>query len=114
MVARAGTAGGWGSSVRTWGEVYENRVRSVLLPEVDPRPRDGFRAGSLDYGWATVRRSFHDPGRVFLDGESADQWSHGAGGGLFFITPGRRRLMSLQVARSERSTAVYVRAGLVF
>ena len=57
---------------------------------------------------------FYDIGRVFLDGESADQWHHGAGGGLFFTTPGRHSLMSVQVARSERSTAVYVRGGLVF
>jgi hemolysin activation/secretion protein len=57
---------------------------------------------------------FYDIGRVFLEGESADRWHHGAGGGLFFATPGRHSLMSVQVARSEKSTAVYVRGGLVF
>jgi hypothetical protein len=57
---------------------------------------------------------FYDVGRVFLDGDSSDRWHHGAGGGIFFATPGRHSLMSVQVARSERSTAVYVRGGLVF
>ena len=57
---------------------------------------------------------FYDVGRVFLDGESSDHWHHGAGGGIFFTTPGRHSLMSVQVARSEGSTVVYVRGGLVF
>jgi Omp85 superfamily domain len=57
---------------------------------------------------------FYDIGRVFLDGESSDKWHHGAGGGLFFTTPGRHSLVSFQVARSEGQTAYYVRTGLVF
>ena len=57
---------------------------------------------------------FYDVGRVFLDGDSSDRWHHGAGGGIFFTTPGRHSLLSVQVARSEGRTAVYVRGGLVF
>jgi hypothetical protein len=57
---------------------------------------------------------FYDVGRVFLDGESSDRWHHGAGGGIFFTTPGRHSLMSVQVARSEGKSVVYVRGGLVF
>ena len=57
---------------------------------------------------------FYDVGRVFLDGDSSDRWHHGAGGGIYFTTPGRHSLLSVQVARSEGRTAVYVRGGLVF
>ena len=56
---------------------------------------------------------FFDVGRVFLDGQSSDRWHHGAGGGIFFATPGRHSLLSVQVARSEGNTAVYVRGALV-
>jgi hypothetical protein len=57
---------------------------------------------------------FYDIGRVFLDGDTSDRWHHGAGGGLFFTTPGRHSLLSLQVARSEGSTKIYARGSLVF
>jgi Omp85 superfamily domain len=57
---------------------------------------------------------FFDVGRVFLDGETSERWHHGAGGGIFFTTPGRHNLVSLQVASSEGRTAVYLRAGFVF
>ena len=57
---------------------------------------------------------FYDVGRVFLDRDSSDRWHHGAGGGIFFATPARHSLLSVQVARSEGRTAVYVRGGLVF
>jgi hypothetical protein len=57
---------------------------------------------------------FFDVGRVFVDGETSDRWHHGAGGGLFFTTPGRHSLFSVQVATSEGNTAFYIRGGLVF
>jgi hypothetical protein len=56
----------------------------------------------------------YDIGRVYLDGESSDKWHHGAGGGLFYVTPGRHSLLTLQYARSEGNSAFYVRAGLKF
>ena len=36
------------------------------------------------------------------------------GGGIFFTTPGRHSLLSVQYAWSEGDTAVYVRGGLAF
>jgi hypothetical protein len=57
---------------------------------------------------------FYDVGRVFLDGESSSLWHDGAGGGVFFATPGRRNLVSFSVAWSEGYTAYYLRAGLAF
>src|SRR5262249_29498054 len=42
---------------------------------------------------------FYDIGRVFLDGETSDRWHHGAGGGIFFATPGRHSLLCIRVAR---------------
>lgn len=52
----------------------------------------------------------------------ARAWTPGAWGSSvrtwgevhIFTTPGRHSLMSVQVARSERSTAVYLRGGVVF
>jgi Omp85 superfamily domain len=55
-----------------------------------------------------------DVGRVYLDGETSDRWHHGAGGGLFFATPGRHSLFSLQYARSEGNSAFYIRGSLAF
>jgi hypothetical protein len=55
---------------------------------------------------------FYDVGRVFLSGEHANTWHHGAGGGPFFATPGRQTLFSLSAARSEGRTACYLRLGL--
>jgi hypothetical protein len=57
---------------------------------------------------------FYDIGRVFLDGESSDAWHDGYGGGIFFVTPGRRNLVSFSVAFAEGDTAYYLRAGLGF
>jgi outer membrane protein assembly factor BamA len=57
---------------------------------------------------------FFDVGRVWLDGESSNKWHHGSGGGLFFTTPGRQSIVSLQVGTSEGDTALYLRTALVF
>jgi len=57
---------------------------------------------------------FFDVGRVFLDGETSDRWHQGYGGGLFFLTPGRRNLVSVTVGHSEGNTALYVRGGFAF
>jgi hypothetical protein len=57
---------------------------------------------------------FYDIGRVFLDAESSSTWHHGAGGGVFFTTPGRHNLVSFTAARSEGLTAYYLRAGFAF
>jgi hypothetical protein len=57
---------------------------------------------------------FYDIGRVYLEGESSKRWHDGYGGGIFFVTPGRRNLVSLSAARSEGKTAYYLRAGFAF
>jgi outer membrane translocation and assembly module TamA len=57
---------------------------------------------------------FLDVGRVWLDGESSNKWHRGSGGGLFFTTPGRHSIVSLQVGTSEGSTAFYLRTALAF
>lgn len=58
---------------------------------------------------------FYDIGRVYLkEGETSNAWHHGAGGGIFFATPGRRNLVSVSVGRSEGNTAFYMRAGFAF
>jgi hypothetical protein len=57
---------------------------------------------------------FYDLGRVFLEGETSHHWHHGAGGGIFFTTPGRHTLVSVQVGTSEGNTAVYIRGGLAY
>jgi hypothetical protein len=55
-----------------------------------------------------------DTGRVFLDGESSDQWHTGAGGGLWLSFLERSAVFSLSVARSEGRTGVYVNSGFGF
>jgi hypothetical protein len=55
-----------------------------------------------------------DVGRVYLEGEASDRWHHGVGGGVFFASPNRRNSVSLALARSEKRTGVYLRAGLAF
>jgi hypothetical protein len=57
---------------------------------------------------------FYDAGRVYLEGESSNTWHDGYGGGVFFLTPGRRNMVSFQIAKSEGTMAYYLRAGLAF
>ncbi len=57
---------------------------------------------------------FYDVGRVYLEGESSSRWHDGQGGGIFFVTPGRRNLVSVSIGRSEGNTAYYLRAGFAF
>ncbi len=57
---------------------------------------------------------FYDIGRVYLEGESSKDWHDGYGGGVFFLTPGRRNIVSFSVGRSEGNTAYYLRAGFAF
>jgi hypothetical protein len=57
---------------------------------------------------------FADLGRVYLDGETSDEWHHGAGGGLWFAFLDRSNSVSVSVGRSEGRNGVYVRAGFGF
>ena len=55
-----------------------------------------------------------DVGRVFLEGESSDQWHTAVGGGVSLAFLSRAHTLSLAVASSEERTGVYVQAGFGF
>jgi hypothetical protein len=55
-----------------------------------------------------------DVGRVFLEGESSDQWHTAVGGGLWLAFLDRAHTLSVAVASSEERTGVYVQAGFGF
>ncbi len=55
-----------------------------------------------------------DVGRVYLDGETSDEWHSAYGGGLWFAYLNRRNTLSVAVANSEERTGVYVWAGFMF
>jgi hemolysin activation/secretion protein len=55
-----------------------------------------------------------DAGRVFLDGESSDEWHTAYGGGLWVSLIDPANGMSLAIADSEEGTKVYVHLGLGF
>lgn len=55
-----------------------------------------------------------DVGRVYLDGESSDQWHGAAGGGLWLSFIERANTISVAVAKSAERTGVYVGAGFGF
>jgi hypothetical protein len=55
-----------------------------------------------------------DTGRVYLDGESSDQWHTGYGGGIWLAFLSRSYTFSASVASSEQLTSFYLRAGFGF
>ncbi len=55
-----------------------------------------------------------DVGRVYLDGESSDDWHPGFGGGIWFSWLGGAKVISLAVARGEERTTLNFRAGAAF
>jgi hypothetical protein len=75
-----------------------------------PLTRTSFLGIPLQFGV----QGFGDAGRVYLDGESSNDWHAGYGGGVYFMSPGRRNLFVFSLARSEGRTAFYLRAGLGF
>lgn len=54
---------------------------------------------------------FTDVGRVYLDGESSNQWHTGLGGGIWFSFLQRSNTVSVSVARGDDRTTLYLRAG---
>lgn len=54
---------------------------------------------------------FGDVGRVFLVGESSNDWHPSAGGGIWLAPLARTNTISFSVAGSEEKVNVYVRAG---
>ncbi len=55
-----------------------------------------------------------DVGRVYLDGETSDEWHTAFGGGIWFAYLNRRNTISVAIADSDERTGVYVRAGFMF
>jgi hypothetical protein len=55
-----------------------------------------------------------DAGRVFLNGESSDQWHSAFGGGIWLGFLTRANTISAALAASEERTRVYVQAGFGF
>jgi hypothetical protein len=55
-----------------------------------------------------------DAGRVFLEGESSDQWHAAAGGGVSIAYLDRAFTISAAVASGEERTSVYIQAGYGF
>lgn len=55
-----------------------------------------------------------DVGRVFLDGESSDNWHTGVGGGIWFAFVSSANTLTLAIARSDERTGFYLRGGFLF
>ncbi len=55
-----------------------------------------------------------DAGRVFLEGESSDEWHTAFGGGLWLGFLSRSNTVSAAVASSKERTRVYLQAGFGF
>jgi hypothetical protein len=55
-----------------------------------------------------------DAGRVFLEGESSDEWHTAFGGGLWLAFLDRAYTVSVAAASSDERTGVYVQAGFAF
>jgi hypothetical protein len=57
---------------------------------------------------------FGDVGRVWLDGETSDQWHTSWGGGIWIGLLARTNSVAFTIAQSDERTAFYVRAGFSF
>jgi hypothetical protein len=55
-----------------------------------------------------------DVGRVFVKGESSDQWHSAFGGGIWLAFLNRANTLSAAVAASDERTKLYIRAGFGF
>jgi hypothetical protein len=55
-----------------------------------------------------------DVGRVFVEGESSDQWHHGVGGGIWLAFVDRASTVSLAIAQSPEKRLMYARLGFMF
>jgi Omp85 superfamily domain len=55
-----------------------------------------------------------DAGRVWLTGESSDDWHTAVGGGLWLALVNRKATLTFTAARSEGRTAVYLQSGFIF
>lgn len=58
--------------------------------------------------------AFGDAGRVFMDGESSDQWHSALGGGVWIAPLMRNYTVSASVARGRERTGFYLASGFSF
>ena len=58
--------------------------------------------------------AFGDVGRVFFDGEPADKWHTGRGGGIALAPLSRSSTVRLSVASSEGRTTFYMGMGFAY
>ena len=55
--------------------------------------------------------AFTDAGRVFVDGESSNDWHPSGGGGIWIAPLARTNTLTFSVAASDEDVLFYVRAG---
>lgn len=55
-----------------------------------------------------------DVGRVYLEGESSDEWHAGVGGGFWFAYLDPGSTITVALASGDNRTALYVRAGFAY
>lgn len=55
-----------------------------------------------------------DVGRVYLDGETSDEWHSSFGGGISLGFLSRINTITVAVAKSDEKTGLYLRAGFLF
>lgn len=85
--------------------------------------RNRFAGDALAFGNAELRLrllkmvgvfGLADAGRVFLDGETSDEWHTSVGGGLWFSFRQDKYVVSFTSARSEGHVSLYVKSALAF
>jgi hemolysin activation/secretion protein len=57
---------------------------------------------------------FVDGGRVFLDGESPEDWHTSAGGGLYLQPAQQAQLVRIGIAQSDEATKFFILFGLPY
>ena len=56
---------------------------------------------------------FHDIGRVWLKDDNASKWHTGVGGGIW-ISPMRRTVLTISIAKSDEETLPVISLGFLF
>jgi len=98
---------------------------TVRLARVNRYAGDGSAYGSAELRLALGRAllvvpadvgifGLADAGRVYLDGESSDEWHTAFGGGLWLAFLDRASTVSIAAAASEERTGIYAQAGFAF
>lgn len=116
---------------RVWGNYpFEESAIIGGTETVRGLPLERYRGDASAYGDAELRlRLFRfslvvptqlgvfglaDAGRVWLAGESSDDWHTAVGGGLWLAFVNRKATLTFTMARSEGRTSVYLQSGFIF